>query len=376
MDEDRSPDPIRVLHVIAGLETGGAETMLATLVAAKPPGLAQSVVAMVPGGAQAERIAGAGVPLATLGMRRGRPNPAALLRLARLIGAARPHIVQSWMYHADLATTLALPLSGLRRAVRHAWNLRCSDMAGRDYGAMFRLVRRSWLLLASHADLVLANSQAGLAYHRELGLRACATRVIANGIDTERFRPDAEARRRVRQGLGIAAERKVVIHVARVDPMKDHATLLGAMERVADATLVLIGRGTERLATPPRVLGLGEREDVPALLAAGDLAVNSSAFGEGFSNALAEAMAVGLPTVATDVGDARLILGDTGLLVRPRDPAAMEAAVRSLLEEATESHRARATAARARIQERYAIARCVAEFVETYRELTRNRRRD
>ena len=71
----------------------------------------------------------------------------------------------------------------------HACNLRCSDMAGRAYGAMFRAVRRAWLLLAPRADLVLANSEAGLAHHVELGLRARATRIIANGIDTDRFAP-------------------------------------------------------------------------------------------------------------------------------------------------------------------------------------------
>lgn len=371
MAQDRSPDPIRVLHVIAGLETGGAETMLAALVMAKPPGLSQSVVAMVPGGTQAGRIAAAGVPLSSLGMRRGRPDPTALLRLARLIGAERPHIVQSWMYHADIAATLALSLAGLRGTVRHACNLRCSDMAGRAYGAMFRVVRRAWLLLAPRADLVLANSEAGLAHHVELGLRARATRIIANGIDTDRFRPDGDARGRIRRELGLAPDARVVVHVARVDPMKDHPTLLAAMDRVPEAVLLLVGKGTERLAAPPRVLGLGERGDVPAVLAAGDLAVSSSAFGEGFSNALAESMAAGLPAVASAVGDARRILGDTGLVVAPGDPAALAAAIRRLLDENPEARQARAAAARDRIRQHFGIAHCVAQFVETYRDLAR-----
>jgi glycosyltransferase involved in cell wall biosynthesis len=371
MAEDRSRDRIRVLHVIAGLETGGAETMLAALVAAKPPGLVQSVVSMVPGGAQAARIAAAGVPLQTLAMRRGRPDPMALLRLARLIRTAEPHVVQSWMYHADIAATLALALGGLRGRTRLAWNLRCSDMAGRQYGAMFRVVRRLWVMLAPRADLVLANSQAGLDYHVRLGLRARATRVIPNGIDTGRFRPDGEARDRVRRQFGLPADARVAVHVARVDPMKDHATMLAAIERVPGASLLLIGRGTEALARPPRVLGLGERDDVPALLAAGDLVVSSSAYGEGFSNALAEGMAAGLAAVATDVGDARLILGDTGRVVPPRNPAALGEAIAALLDEAPEACRTRAAAARARIVERFAIARCVAGFVEIYRELVR-----
>jgi glycosyltransferase involved in cell wall biosynthesis len=368
-----SPDPIRVLHVIAGLETGGAETMLAALVSAKPAGLAQSVVAMIPGGAQAERIAAAGIPIADLGMRRGQPNPLALLRLARLIRAARPRVLQSWMYHADLAATLALPLSGLGRQVRHAWNLRCSDMAGQDYGWMFGLARGAWLRLASRADLVVANSQAGLDYHVRLGLRARATRLIPNGIDTMRFRPDPALRQSARAALGLPVDKPVIVHIARVDPMKDHPTLLAALERLPDAALLLIGRGTERFNAPPRILGLGERSDVPALLAAGDLLVNSSAYGEGFSNALAEGMAAGLPAVATDVGDARLILGDTGRLVPPRDPAALADAIQALLGAPADARAARGAAARARILEHYAIETCVTRFVETYRELSGSR---
>ncbi|MCC7049082.1 MAG: glycosyltransferase [Alphaproteobacteria bacterium] len=370
MAEPARRNPIRVLHVIAGLETGGAETMLAALVAARPPALEQSVVAMVPGGAQADRIAAAGIPLRDLGMRRGRPDPRAILRLARAIRTARPDVVQSWMYHADLAATLALPLSGLKRQVRHAWNLRCSDMADRDYGRMFHLVRGAWLRLAGSADLLVANSQAGLDYHRGLGLRAPAVRVIPNGIDTARFRPDPAARASLRRALGLAPDATVLIHVARVDPMKDHATLLAALAQVPGATLLLVGRGTERLAAPPRVLGLGERADVPALLAAGDLAVSSSAYGEGFSNALAEAMAAGLPAVATDVGDARLILGDTGQPVPPRDPAGLARALNGLLAEPAAQRAARGAAARLRVEERFALAACIQRFVDTYLELS------
>ncbi|MBL8703204.1 MAG: glycosyltransferase [Rhodospirillales bacterium] len=366
--------PIRVLHVIAGLETGGAETMLATLVTQRPAGLDQSVVAMIPGGAQAERIRAAGIPLDDLGMSRGRPTLRGLLRLARLIRSGKPDIVQGWMYHADLAAMVALALSGRRRRTRLAWNLRCSDMAGDRHGAAFRAVRGAWLRLAGRADLVLANSEAGLDYHRGLGLApAAATRLVPNGIDTDRFRPDPEARHRARAALGIAPDRPVVVNVARVDPMKDHPGLLAAMASLPEAVLLLVGKGTEALAAPPRVLGLGERRDVPALLAAADLVVCASAYGEGFSNALAEGMAAGLPAIATDVGDARLILGGTGGLCPPGSPPALAAAIGNLLREPADAHAARAAAARQRILDHYAIGRCVDRYSQIYQELAGSR---
>lgn len=356
--------PIRVLHLIAGLETGGAETMLATLVSQRPKGLAQSVVTMIPGGAQAERIQAAGIPLTDLGMGHGRPTLGGLLRLARLIRETEPDIVQGWMYHADLAALLALHLSGRRRRTKLLWNLRCSDMAGHRYGLFFRLVRAAWLRLAGKTDLVLANSQAGLDYHRKLGLAATATtRLLPNGIDTERFRPDPSARARVRGDLGIAHDRPVAINVARVDPMKDHAGLIAAAKLLPDVTLLLVGKGTEALASPPSVLGLGERRDVPDLLAAADLVVCSSAYGEGFSNALAEGMAAGLPAVATTVGDAQMILGETGRLCPPGDPPALATAMRATLQEP------RGAAARARIVARYSIGACLDRFRDTYADL-------
>lgn len=367
--------PLRILHVIAGLETGGAETMLATLVSRHPQGLEQSVVAMIPGGAQAERIAAAGIPLHDLGMDRGRPTLQGLRRLAQLIRAGEPDIVQGWMYHADLASMLALALSGRRRRTRLAWNLRCSDMAGARHGAAFRAVRGAWLRLAGRADLVLANSQAGLDYHRRLGMAPTAkTRLLPNGIDTDRFRPDSDARARMRASLGIAADRPVVICVARVDPMKDHPGLLAAMAGVPEAALLLVGKGTDALAAPPRVFGLGERRDVPALLAAADLVVCGSAYGEGFSNALAEGMAAGLPAVATDVGDARLILGGTGGLCPPGAPPALAAAIANLLREPAQARLARGAAARQRILDHFAIGPCVDQYRSAYQELAGVRR--
>jgi glycosyltransferase involved in cell wall biosynthesis len=355
--------------VIAGLDVGGAETMLAGLVGARPPALEQTVISLIPGGALEARIAAAGVPVATLGMRRGRPSIGGFLRLVRLIRAQRPDVLQSWMYHADLASTLALSVGFRRGTVRHAWNLRCSDMDSAQYGRLFRAVRAAWMALAPRADLLIANSASGLDFHRRQGMRGAKTLVIPNGIDTARFRPDAEARARLRKALGIAPERQLVALVARVDPMKDHAGFLAALQDLPEVSALLIGRGTEALDAAPGIVRLGERPDVPDLLAAADLVVNSSAYGEGFSNALAEGMAAGLPAAATDVGDARQILGDTGVLCPPRDPAALARAIRQLLGEDHALQHRRAVAARQRIVEHFSLEACVARFAAAYREM-------
>jgi glycosyltransferase involved in cell wall biosynthesis len=250
---------------------------------------------------------------------------AGLYRLAKLIADVRPEIVQGWMYHGDLAALVALVLSGRRRQTHLIWSIRCSDMDFARYRVQLRMVVRACAALSGRPDMVTANSAAGLAVHLRLGYRPRRTEVVYNGIDIDRFRPDAAARMAVRSELGIAADVILLAHVARVDPMKDHESFLAAMAQLPDLHALLIGTGTESLPVAANILRLGRRSDVARLLAAADIVVSSSAFGEGFSNALAEGMSCGLPAVATDVGDAGAIVGDTGLIVPKRDPQALAA---------------------------------------------------
>ena len=131
--------------------------------------------------------------------------------------------------------------------------------------------------------------------------------------------------------------------------------------------ILAAGAGTETLPERPGLLRLGRRADVPRLYAACDLVVSSSAFGEGFSNALAEGMAAGLPAVATDVGDARRIVGETGRTVPPRDPEALARAVRDLLALPPDDRAAVAADARRRIVTHFSLDRSVAAFDALHR---------
>ncbi len=365
-----SDAPIRVMHVITGLHTGGAETMLAHLLTNDPRASDDAlVVSLLPGGEIAKRLRAAGIRVIDLGMSRGRFSLRGLLRLAWRIRRTRPRIVQSWLYHADLMALLGLWLSGRRRATRLVWGIRCSDMDTTRYGRSLRLVIRLCSRLSSRPDAVCANSEAGRTHHLALGYNPDRFPVIANGVDVTRFKPDAMQRDAVRTALGIDAETALVGHVARVDPMKDHATFLAALARVPEIEALLVGAGTEHLPTRPGVRHLGRRTDVPRLLAACDLFVSSSAFGEGFSNAIAEAMASGLPVVATDVGDARMIVGETGLIVPPGDAEALVKAICRLLSESKTERESRGAAARARIETEFSIARCRQAFDDLYESL-------
>jgi glycosyltransferase involved in cell wall biosynthesis len=363
--------PRKIVYVTAGLRGGGAEAMLTRLATAKP-GVADeiTVVSLLPAEAHLERLRAAGVTVIELRFDRPGGIAAGLVKLAKLIAEQRPDVVQGWMYHGDLAALAALVLSGRRKRTRLVWSIRCSALDLRHYGGLgLRLVVRACTLLSGWPDLVTANSAAGLESHLALGYRPRRMEVVANGIDVDEFRPDAAARRAVRIELGVPENGTLLAHVARVDPMKDHATFLAAMAQLPDLSALLVGAGTENLPAARNVLRLGRRHDVARLFAAADFVVSSSRFGEGFSNVLGEGMACGLPAIATDVGDAKLIVGDTGLVVSPEDPAALAAAIRTLAGESAPARAARAARARARIVDNFGLAGAVQRHMELYAAL-------
>jgi glycosyltransferase involved in cell wall biosynthesis len=336
--------------------------MLANLaIAQKASGRPPLVASLLSDGPMGARLAAAGVEVHPLGMTTVWRVMPGLWRLVRLIRTRRPDVVQSWMYHADLASLVALWLSGRRGRTRLFWGVRCSDMDWSRYHWLSRVVARLCALFSPFPDAVTVNSEAGRAWHLRLGYRPRRFVLVDNGLDPARFAPDGAERAAVRAELGIDAAAVVVGAVARVDPMKDYPTLLDAIARVEGATCIAVGRGTEALPPTPGLRGLGERDDVPRLLNAFDIFVSSSAFGEGFSNAVTEAMAAGLPVVATDVGDARRIVGDAGIIVPPRDPRALADAIRALIAD-PERRLELGRRGRARVESHFTLARAVASF--------------
>lgn len=366
---------LTVLHVITGLDRGGAETMLAKLVTAADPARCRSiVVSMTDEGSIGAGLRAAGVPLYTLGLRRGRPAPSALFGLLRIIRRERPEVLQSWLYHADL---LALAASWMTPGLPLVWNLRCSDMDLGFYSRQVRLVRRILALASARPAAIIVNSDSGRRYHEALGYHPRRWEIIPNGFDIERFHPDPAARRAWRERLGAGEAGLLIGMVARVDAMKDHATFFDAAARVAarrqDAMFVLAGRGTESLKCPPVLTGrlhaLGERDDIASILASLDVAVLSSAFGEGFPNVLGEAMACGVPCIATDIGDSAAIIGDTGSIVPPRDGEALAGAMLDWMGRDPAALAQAKAAARRRVAEHYALPAIVERYQRLYEGL-------
>jgi glycosyltransferase involved in cell wall biosynthesis len=350
---------IRIQHIISSLQVGGAESMLVRLATRLDRTQLESRVLSLKSDVTVGRqLTGAGITLDVLDLPHSMAGLGGALRRMRRF---RPHIIHTWLYHADLFGVLAKAAIPSAQLV---WSLRATNLDQARYGRLTRVLAAFSRL----PKVILVNARTGQAAHAARGYHPRQWLFIPNGFDLDEFRPDAEQRAAVRKELGAGPDELLIGMVARVDPMKDHATFLAAAQRMPQARFVLIGRGTERLPH-----GLGERSDVPRLLCGLDILTLSSAFGEGFPNVLGEGMATEVPCVATDVGEARTIVGDTGHIVAPRDPDALCRAWRELDALGPQGRAELGRRARRCIEERYSIGSVVRQHEALYRDLVRDR---
>ncbi|MEW6267160.1 MAG: glycosyltransferase [Thermodesulfobacteriota bacterium] len=374
----------RILFVITGLSTGGAEMMLCQLIGRLDRAAFRPGVVVLTGRSELQaRLEAQGVWLKNIGLGLGRPpGPAAVIRLIKAAREFNPHLIQGWMYHGNLAASLTARFLPNRPPV--AWNIRQSLSDSKQDRSLTRAVIRLGAWLSPTVDLLINNSQASEAQHRRMGYAAAAGLVIPNGFDLEVFKPDPAARVSVRTELGLTQDKLLIGLIGRFHPMKDHAGFLEAAamiqrerpeicfllagQRVDQYNPALSGR-VEALGLAGRVHLLGRREDVPRLTAALDLAVSASSRAEGFSNVVGEAMACGVPCVVTDVGDSARLVDRAGLVVPPRSPAALAGACLALLAWPSEQRMALGLAGRSRISRHYSLDAVTRRYEVSYRRL-------
>lgn len=374
---------VRVVHLITDLYIGGAEVMLARLLEQRDTATVENaVVTLGSRGPVADRIERCGIAVSSLGLRPGHVSPLALWRLVALLRRIRPDVLQTWLYHADLAGIIAGRLAGVPQIV---WNIRCAELDPRDHSRSLPMLLRALSFASRWPSAIVCNSNAGRLAHERLGYSPRRWLVIPNGFDSDAFRPCPAARVELRRELGVAAKSPLVGLLARLHPMKDHDTFLRAAKIVTrtrgDVQFVAAGRGVSAskalagqlsdLALGERVHLVPERSDPASFLAALDVAVSSS-YGEAFPNVVGEAMACGTPCVVTDVGDSAAIVGDTGRIVPPRDPERLAAGIIQLLELDPAARASLSERARQRIIAEFSLDRAVRQYQELYTELASN----
>jgi glycosyltransferase involved in cell wall biosynthesis len=370
---------IAVTHVITGLELGGAEMMLYKLLRSiDRERFDPTVISLSTLGPLAPRIASLGVPVSALGMPNGRLRARPLGLLGRGLLARHPRVVHTWMYHADLlggalahATGTAKVIWGVRGSLDRRLSKRSSLLTARACA-----LSSSWL-----PDRIVSCSVRLAELHVQLGYDQSRMTVIPNGFDLAWFKPEPQRRAQARERLGLGERELLVGTIGRFHPQKDHRTFVRAAGEIArsrpDVSFVVCGPGVDsanaelqgwmtEAAIADRCRLLGPVRDTRGLLNALDVLVCSSAFGEGFPNVLGEAMACGVPCVTTDVGDAAMIVADSGAVVSPGDHAALARAVLDVLALPEQERAARATAARQWMTDRFELGTVTRRFEALY----------
>lgn len=306
------------------------------------------------------------------------------LKLYRILRMLNPDVIQTWMYHADFFGGLVARWAGFSSIV---WGIRHSTLEPGKSGRVTILIAKLSAIASGWLPVKIAVcAQRAMEVHEELGYCKAKMQVIPNGFDLERFKLQKSLDLAVVGVSPIVADYPVIAAIGRYDPQKDHATLLKALAilrtRNLHVTCLLVGTGldsnnhqlTELIVKNDlvdSVILLGARNDIPAVLSAVDVHVLSSAFGEGFPNVVAEAMACGTPCVVTDVGDAADIVGKTGWVVPPSDAKALAEALQLALEELRASEfkwQQRRKAARARIRDNFSLEKMILSYHRIWEE--------
>ena len=369
LENDRPPEPLRVFFLIPSLEFGGAERQLVLLANGLAARGHRVAVALHHADGPLENTLAVDVERIQLRKRSRWDFGGFIVRSLRAVQRFEPDIVCPFLGTPNILTGLLKPFL---RPARLLWSVRASSMTLDSYDRTTRLAYWLEARLSPLANVIVANSEAGREHAHRRGFPARNMTVIPNGIDMDHFRPDRDLGLPLRVEWGLEPNDILVGLVARLDPMKDHTTFLRAAALAAKhdgrMRFVCVGSGplearlralSASLRLNDRLVWAGERNDMSKVYNAMDILCLASAFGEGFPNVLGEAMACGVPCVTTDVGDARLVVGDTGIVVQSKDSDALADALLTMAERAPKGD---VPAPRSRIEQNFSCRTMVDRY--------------
>lgn len=380
----RLPIPINICFLVNYLGFGGAERQLVELAQGLDKDQFRAfVVTLRPGGdLEAELEGQHGITIHTLN-RRNKIDMSPIITLARFLRRNRIHIMQPYL---SPATLFGLTASFLTRTPIRIVTERCG--LRKDRGLGNKIYRYLEDRLTRFADLAVANSEAGRQYLHARGISPDTTRVIYNGINPQRLQPNPEVVKQTKMCLKVPSDGLVIGNVASLTRPKDQATILRAaaalIPEFPGLRLALVGDGPLRIELEglARKLGLdshvvffGNQYQVANHIAAFDLAVLSSVDNEGCSNFLLEAMGLGKPVIATDVGgNCELVRpGENGWLIPPGDSQALVVALRAALNNDAGTRDSMGAMGQKMVATRFSLPRMVEAHQELYRDLAQRK---
>ena len=373
---------MKILHVIVGLNAGGAENVLRRLIESHRSSLEflHSVVSLTDLGELGGALIAEGIDVQVMGMRGITSVPSVMLKLTKLIRRRQPDLVQTWMYHADLMGGVAARVAGNRKVI---WGIRSTDMIkGTAYST--HVIRRICALLSRAVPaIIVCAAEASRITHAAIGYQQSKMIVIPNGFELPNTGALDEQRRAFRAEHGWSDDEFVVGCVGRFNYYKDQANFVEAAGLLAkqypSARFLMVGKGIDfsnaelrkliaNTGFPDKFTLLGFRDDVLDCVNSLDAFCLSSR-SEGFPNVLGEAMSIGIPCVATDVGDVRTLLSHTGIVVPKENASALCAGLAQIFELPRTMRAAMGQRGRDRIIAEFSAAKARERFETIYTSL-------
>jgi glycosyltransferase involved in cell wall biosynthesis len=335
---------MRLIHIITSLETGGAQSVLFQLLRQfQNMGVIQTVISLKPNGGLEEQIKGLNIPIHECQFRpfnflQQRAN------LKKVIIEFKPDIIQSWLYHADFMTIFLRDKNKtpIFWGIHHTY-----ETQSRIKFSTRMIIKVNSLFSNNVPQKIICCSRSALSSHLKIGFPESKLLFIPNGIDINSFKPDEQARERLRSELNLQPETQIIGYIARLHPQKDHDTFFKAadllLKQNENIHFVLAGdqvtpfnpkivRYMHNSQYPSHFHFLGRRSDIPMITAALDLATLTSSGDEAFPLTILEAMSCGIPCVSTNIGDVKETLGNAGIIVPPQNPEMLAAGWKAILD--------------------------------------------
>ncbi|MDB9872654.1 glycosyltransferase [Alphaproteobacteria bacterium] len=369
-----------VMHIIIGLDIGGAELMLKRLVEYQTEkSLCQHHVVSLTGiGKLGLLLQKKGVKVDALNMKGFFDIPRVFINLQRIIRNHQPDIVQTWLYHSDFLGGLAAFTLKKRRII---WGIRGTDIPQSHFSTTGLLILFSSILSRFIPTKIVCCAESARIAHIKKGYYKKKMIVIPNGYNLNNFNNSPELKKKARAAFGFAHNDIIIGIVARYDPLKDYKNFINAATIVAknvkNAKIFMIGHGVDlsnsffksllnKNGVADKFLLVGQQEDIPFCLAAMDIFCLSSKK-EGFPNVVCEAMAMKIPCLVTDAGAASEIVGKTGIVVAPKDSIILAKALETMIKKGEMERNRLGELARLRIAENYSIEIVSNQYEKLYR---------
>ncbi|MBL4747423.1 MAG: glycosyltransferase [Magnetovibrio sp.] len=375
--------PIKITHIITGLSVGGAENVLLRLLRNMDKNTFENrVISLTDMGPLAQHMVNDGIAVSAMNFLKGNVNFTPFAKLTTELRTNKPHLVQTWMYHADLIGGLAARLASCAPVM---WNLRQSTL-DKNHSKPSTITTANVCARLSSVlpNTIVCGSESARLVHTNLGYDATKMVVLHNGFDTQKFKSSSQQRTAFRVKYNIPEDAILIGNPSRYDRQKDHTTFLQAAARVIqeipNAHFVLCGENItfsnkelssaiQNLDLSKSIHLLGLLDDMSPFYSAIDILALSSAYGEGAPNVLGEAMSAQVPCVTTDVGDSAYIIGDTGIAVPPHTAKAFTKALIKFCKETPDQRLMRGKAARIRIENIFDLSTMSKRYEDLYKRV-------